>query len=338
MPGNKATVGGEVARDYALKHPHTPSLQLARMLRRDHPALFRSIDSARSSIRYYRGRQGDRNRGKTRRSGSGVKHTPLPKPEPPSYGVLNLETYPDIKRWLLLFDLHVPFQDNRAVHTALDWACAKENRCDGVIYGGDLGDCYSLSPWIRDPRRRRFPDEIAAVGQVLDHVEARLHPKATIWKAGNHEYRLERYLMQRAAEVFGCEVDGVEQFSFMSFLGLKERNVRFVEATWPLKYRALTILHGTEWLGGAYSPVNPARTAYLKMHDCTILGHYHRTSEHTEPSAGSGQTVTCWSVGCLCDLHPEYAPLNFWNLGFAVLTTGARWRVENKRIVKDEVV
>jgi len=333
MSGSKAKVGGEVARDYALKHPHTPSLQLARMLRRDHPALFRNIDTARSAIRYYRGRNGDHDRASLRRSGSGVKHTPLPQPEPSCFGVLDLETYPDIKRWLLLFDLHVPFQDNRAISTALDWACAKENKCDGLIYGGDLGDCYSLSPWLRDPRRRRFPDEITAIGQVIDHIEERLHPKATVWKAGNHEYRLERYLMQRAAEVFG-----VEEFSFPSFLGLKGRNIRFVEAMWPLKYRALTILHGHEWVGGTFVSVNPARTAYLKMHDCTILGNYHRTSEHTEPSAGSGRTVTCWSVGCLCDLHPEYAPLNFWNQGFAALTTGARWRIENKRIVKGEVV
>jgi len=334
MAGNKANAVGEVAREYAFKYPHTPSLQLARMLRRDHPALYGSVETARQVVRYYRGSKGGRDKASVQRAGHYVNRIGLPAPEPPSYGILDLDkTYPDIRRWLLLFDLHVPFQDNRAVRTALDWASAKETRCDGVIYGGDLGDCYSLSPWVRDPRRRRFPDEIAAVGQVLDYVEVRLHPKATVWKAGNHEYRLERYLMQRAAEVFG-----VEQFSFPSFLGLDKRKVRFVEAMWPLKYRALTILHGTEWKGGSYSPVNPARTAYLKMHDCTILGHYHRTSEHTEQSAGSGRTVTCWSVGCLCDLHPEYAPLNFWNQGFAALATGAHWRVENKRIVKGAVV
>jgi len=26
----------------------------------------------------------------------------------------------------------------------------------------------------------------------------------------------------------------------------------------------------------------------------------------------------CWSVGCLCELVAEYAPLNNWNHGFAV--------------------
>ena len=330
----KPQISGQVARDYAMKYPKTPSRALARMLRRDHPALFSNTDMACTRIRYYRARQGQAQRKHLKRAGTGVAYTPMPKPEPVPFGVFDLaKTYPKIKRWLILADLHVPFHDNAPIETAIKWAEQKENRCDGILFLGDLCDCYSLSSWVRDPRVRRFGDEIKATGQVLDHLRHKLKPKAVVWKAGNHEYRLERYLMRRAAELFG-----MEQFTFRSFLDLDKRNVHFVNAMWPIKYRALTLLHGHEWPGGMSSPVNPARTAYLKMHDCALVAHRHRSSEHTEPCMGSDRVVTCWSVGCLCNLHPEYSPMNLWNHGFADLTTGHRWRVGNHRIVKGNVV
>lgn len=329
----KPQISGQVARDYAMKYPKTPSRALARMLRRDHPALFSNTDMACTRIRYYRARQGQAQRKHLKRAGTGVAYTPMPKPEPPSWGVFHLDAIKDVRRWLILPDPHIPYHDQEAVEAALAWASKKPNRCDGVLLLGDFCDCYSLSFWDKDPRKRRFPDEVKAAGKMLDHIKARLRPRKIVWKAGNHEYRLERYLMRRAAELFG-----MAEFSFKCFLGLDDRKVAFVDAMWLLQYKHLTMLHGHEWTGGFYSPVNPARTAYLKMHDCTLIGHYHRTSEHTEPSAGSGRTVTCWSLGCLCNLHPEYAPLNFWNHGFAVLDVRQEWHVQNHRIVKGKVV
>ena len=329
----QTTVVGEVASDYAAKHPHTPSLQLARMLHRDHPALFPTTECARSAVRYWRGRAGEHNKGKTAKAGRRIVYVPIPEAEEVPFGVFDLaRAYPDIKRWLILADLHVPYHDPEAVETTLAWAGCRETRCDGVLYLGDLGDCYSLSSWLRDPRRRQFSDELKVTGQLLDHIQQRLKPKATVWKLGNHEYRLERYLMRCAAELFG-----MEEFSFKTFLDLDRRGIRLVDSMWPIKYRALTMLHGHEMRGGWTSPVNPARTAYLRMHDCTIVAHWHRTSEHTEPCAGSDRTVTCWSVGCLCNLHPEYAPLNLWNHGFSVLDVRGDWTVENHRIVKGSV-
>ena len=117
-----------------------------------------------------------------------------------------------------------------------------------------------------------------------------------------------------------------------------KRRVRVVESMDPIGVGKLLIIHGHEFGGGFSSPVNPARGAYLKAKDCVLMGHEHRTSEHTEQSA-LGTTVTCWSMGCLCNLRPAYRPFNKWNHGFATLDlSGPDWRIENKRIVDGRVV
>jgi hypothetical protein len=61
--------------------------------------------------------------------------------------------------------------------------------------------------------------------------------------------------------------------------------------------------------------------------------HFHQTSEHTEPTI-SGEIITCWSVGCLCNLHPEYMPLNKWNHGFAeIYNEDGFFNVKNRKII-----
>jgi len=325
------TAVGQLARAYCCQFPKTSTRQLARMLRKDHPETIASIESARQAVRYHRGERVSRDGRRTplavgarTRAERKAAEIHLPNPEPNAWRVHELPH--DIKRWLVLADLHIPYHSNAAIAAAATWA-QDAGGADGILINGDLADCYSLSSWLRDPRKRRFPEEVSAVGQVLDYFRAMFKPKAFWWKAGNHEYRLERYLMGRAAELFG-----LEQFTIRSFLKLDERGIVFVPHGDPISLKKLNILHGDEHKGGWTSPVNPARGIYLKTHECTLVAHQHRTSQHTEPTL-SGTDVTCWSLGCLCDLHPDYMPLNRWNWGFGIIDCSqGTWKVENKRI------
>jgi hypothetical protein len=117
-------------------------------------------------------------------------------------------------------------------------------------------------------------------------------------------------------------------------LPLEERDV--YPSKHPLKHQHLYLFHGDEWPGGISSPVNPARTLFLKSSENAVAGHQHRTSQQVEHTAG-GKTVTCWSLGCLCDLHPEFARLNRWNHGFGILHTGENWKFESLRIINGQV-
>jgi len=99
------------------------------------------------------------------------------------------------------------------------------------------------------------------------------------------------------------------------------------------------VIHGHEYKNAITSPANPARTFFLRTKDNTAGGHYHQTSEHPEPSI-KGKLITCWSIGCLCDLHPKYMPLNKWNNGFAKYERYDEnfWHIDNKKIIEGRVV
>jgi hypothetical protein len=101
----------------------------------------------------------------------------------------------------------------------------------------------------------------------------------------------------------------------------------------------LPILHGHEWYGGFAPPVNPARGLYMKAKESAIVGHHHRTSEHTEKSL-SGEVTTTWSMGCLCGLEPEYAPYNNYNHGFAhvQVSSNGNYQLKNIRIIDYKIV
>jgi predicted phosphodiesterase len=327
MEATKGRIGvvGKTVLDYCKRFPATPTRQLARMLLEHEKPLFSDFEHARTSVRIYRGQAGSKLRSK-------MKHLIVPRieltePEKPSYGEVQVAAG---LRHLVLADLHIPYHDSKAIQLALDWG--KANDCDAVILLGDMADFYALSYWQKDPRRRDFGKELDAVDHTLDVICDRIQPKSFLWKAGNHEYRLERYLISQAPELFG-----IEEFELRSFLHLAEKGVQYVEPHSVLKFKALTMVHGHEWAGGMSSPVNPARTAYLKCHECAVMAHQHKTSQHTETTV-VGKTVRCWSLGCLCNLHPDYAPLNVWNHGFAVLDTRENWRIENYSIINGEVV
>lgn len=337
MPKRKPVVA-DCVRELLAEFPDAPSRQLASVARKRWPVVFGSVEAARNAVRRVRGSHGASNRRYTKdqaqRPASAAEHCKrwgalIPAPEPNDWAWQDLPAGP--ARWLVLADIHVPFHDPAAIEPALRFA--EREGTDGVLLLGDVADCYRLSPWLQDPRQRRFPEEVSSVGRLLDCF-AELKPKSLVWKGGNHEYRLERYLMSRAPDLFG-----MPQFTFASFLDFERRGITWVPAMNPIRVGKLAILHGHEFGGGFFTPVNPARTAFLRAKACALVGHLHRTSEHTEQTI-DGTTITCWSAGCLCDLHPQYRPVaNGWNHGFAVLdVSGESWRIRNYRIVDGEVV
>jgi hypothetical protein len=255
-----------------------------------------------------------------------IERIELPEPAPQDFGVHDLPRH----RWLVLADVHCPYHDLAALKAAVKWGRAE--RCDGVLVLGDLIDYYQLSRFNRDPRRSPVAQEMAAVKQVLRYVRQEIRPAAFVWKAGNHELRWDHYLNARAPELLGLPCASIE-----ANLGLAELGVTYVRPTHYLTTGHLSIVHGHEWSRGLVNPVNPARGAFLRTLSCTLSAHEHRTSDHTE-RALDGRTITCWSLGCLCALHPEYAVLNRWNHGAAILDNRKDWRIDNRRIVNGEIM
>jgi hypothetical protein len=77
---------------------------------------------------------------------------------------------------------------------------------------------------------------------------------------------------------------------------------------------------------------------FLRAKSDALCGHHHQASEHSEPNI-KGKLTTCWSVACLCELHPDYMPINKHHHGFAhvrVMDSG-EFEVSNYRIVNGKI-
>ena len=121
-------------------------------------------------------------------------------------------------------------------------------------------------------------------------------------------------------------------------LNFRDLSIELIDDKRVAKFGDLNLIHGHELPGGAYSPVNPAKGLYNKAKRPTMCGHHHQTSEHAEKDIEDNIT-TCWSVGTLGTLHPEYAVVNKWNHGFAfVEKEGDDFKVINKRIYNGRLI
>jgi len=209
------------------------------------------------------------------------------------------------KNILLLSDIHAPYHNIRALTESLDYGVKKS--IDAILLNGDCMDCYSLSKFNPDPRKRNLKEEIDAFGEILD-ILGKIAP--VYYKLGNHEERLERLLIVKAPMFLG-----VKEFELETLLRCGERKVTVIKDQRIIYVGGLPVLHGHE-VRLANVSVNPARSLFLKTKKTAICGHLHRTSNHNE-TALDGKLISTWSTGHLGEEHPEYARINGWNHGCA---------------------
>jgi predicted phosphodiesterase len=334
MP-NLPTYKGEIVKEYLLKFPKASTNAISRLLVEDYPIDFSSFDTARASVRYHRGELG-----KKKKNAKDIisKRTELEKKQfmqknfelPESDYEKQSEVIVGNRNILFLSDIHFPYQNNDAIRLALDYG--KSEKVDCVYLNGDTIDMYMLSRFIKDRRLRNMSDELEMTRNFLKDLQN--HFQCPIYyKIGNHEDRWQNFLKLQAPELLG-----IPDFELSTILRFGESGVQEVKSKQIAKAGKLPLLHGHEFFSGFAPPVNPARGLYLKAKESSIIGHHHRTSEHTEVSL-SGDVTTTWSVGCLCGLQPEYMPFNSWNNGFAHIKVekNGDYEVNNLRIIKNKI-
>jgi len=318
----------DIVREYIAKFPDHGNRTLALLIEKENPNLYTSTEAARGAVRYARGnngKQGRRDAGANtqqfRKNGKAGEYK-IPKSLTPKKRVVQI---PDGKT-LLLSDIHLPYHDIEALECALDHG----HDADNVILNGDTVDFYATSRWDTDPNHRDLAGELQASRQFLMHLRERFPTANIYFKIGNHEERWEKFLWRKAPEL--C---GVPDFKMEKLLRFDDLDIQGIGGRQLTKAGGLWILHGHEFFN-TFDPVNFARTLQVKTGVSTIAGHKHKSSQHSVKSM-DGDTVACWSVGCLCDLEPDYMPRNQWNLGFAEIThKGKKFEVNNYRIIDGE--
>jgi predicted phosphodiesterase len=307
--------------------PTASNHSLARMAYKKWPELFSSAQNARERIQTYR-------TGRKRPGYSEKKILPtnintcdvwgsIPegKTEFVQWEAVNL----NVKRPLILSDIHIPFHSKQPLVAALDYG--KANNADSIILNGDTHDFFSVSFWEKDPRKRKFAVELKTGREFLATLRAQFGKKTRIiFKLGNHEERWERFMRVRAPELLG-----VEDFEMTKLLRLDDLGIEVISDKRPMRVGDLNVIHGHEYRFAIGNPVNPARGLFLRCKAYAMCGHFHQSSYHQDKTIEQ-KVIATWSTGCLCDFHPEYMPLNNWCHGFAFVevSDGGKFNVQNK--------
>ena len=315
----------EMTRDACRRFSHLPSQTIARHLLFQYPDMYdNSLETARHAVRKMFGKDGKQNREfQTDKSLYRDQQTVVQMPQTwrkdrPAYHLPH-------GLWLILADAHIPFHDPVALEAAIQAGQAEQ--VDGILLLGDWQDCASVSFW--PTVRRQFHKEIESVIDSLDFLIGQFPNAKIVYKPGNHEYRLPRYYVSHAPELVESPLAAME-----TILGFESRGIEFLDYHQLLYAGELPVIHGHE-VPIISKAVNAARGLFLRAKTFSLCAHCHQTSQHSEKDI-HGTLLTTWSVGCLCDLQPEYAPLcTSWNNGFALINVekDGNFEVLNRRVL-----
>lgn len=214
-----------------------------------------------------------------------------------------------IKRILIIPDVHHPYHCKKAWNLVL--LVAKSIKFDALITLGDFADFFLLFGGNRNPNKNLdFKKDLDKVNMAIDQLDA-LDIKDRVFLAGNHEERLERYLMEKAPELFNT-------LKIKEVLKLKERGWKYV----PYRdYHTVGKFHFTHDLESA------GRNAVLRNLDRfqhnIVCGHTHRLHYVVEGNAKGDRHVSA-TFGWLGDVeqidykHKALARRE-WSQGFGML-------------------
>jgi len=322
----------KLAEDLVRKYPDSPSLTLARRLFADNPEQIPTVESARSAIRVVRGANGK----------AQLKAATIPREHQKPHNPLGLPdsdetiwepfTIEGSQKIGVFGDVHIPYHNIPSLTAYLQWL-EKQNP-DTLLINGDLCDFHGLSRFDRNPKARNIAGERLATLQFFG-VLRKMFPNArVIVKMGNHDERLEKFLAVKAPELL--DLPGLD---FENLFEFSNYGIEYVGQKRIIRAGDLSILHGHEYPTPMIGPVNAARGLFLRAKASALVNHHHQVSEHTE-STIKGDMITCWSLGCLCELHPAYSPINKWSHGGALveLDDEGNYEVTNKRILHGKVM
>lgn len=217
-----------------------------------------------------------------------------------------------LRRALIIPDVHRPFHNRKAYQIMLNAGQALE--VDEVILLGDYCDFYSVSRFDKHPKvDALLSDEVSSVREGLDEID-RLFPLAKkIYLEGNHEARLETFLIQKAPALFPVteirELFGLPQRPKWTFLPFGRNQ----------SYRVLdTELYAFHRPKASKPYLHIARTLVS-----SVYGDIHKI-EKAHAVGLDGRHLVAFCPGWLGDVSSrvfDYMPsVPQWQLGFGLVS------------------
>jgi predicted phosphodiesterase len=327
----------DISRQYRKEYPDMPTLKLARIMYKENNILFSNVDAARTSLRYIEGKIGNAKKKRVLKSEFYMSEA---RPKNP----YNLPESHQEKREpfilpkgcdniLLISDIHIPYHDIDAITLAIEYGI--KEKVNTIFINGDLIDNHQVSKFESNPKKRSVKQEFDATKEFLVSLRSAFPDASIYWLKGNHCIRWEKFLLMKVREIWDDPY-----FTLEERLRLNEERIVMIDDKTLVKAGKLSITHGHHIFKGIFSPVNPARGAFLRAKQSVIVGHLHRSSYHPEVDL-DGKVIGCWSTGCLCELKPDYSPLvSNSQHGFAhiLIEKNGDYTVKNHQIINGKIL
>jgi len=187
-------------------------------------------------------------------------------------------------------DVHAPYHDDQAVSLLCE--VLADRQPDILVNLGDFFDCYAVASYRRDPSRaQRLVDEMAGALPVLNAIMESAGGAELYYLTGNHEDRLDRYIMDNAPALHGLEELSINKLADLEDNGWKITPYKDFTKIGKVCY--------THDLG--YSGPDIAKKALVTAGHSVCVGHGHRMGSFYAGDIG-GQPRVGWANGWLGDV------------------------------------
>ena len=326
--------GAEVIRGLLKKFPDTASRTLARKAYSGNKALWPNPTACLTQLRVIRGKAGDKKRKSVADKSqfrNKIERQDFPKLPDSLEGkdgwqVVEIDTPGP---WGIISDIHLPFHNLPALRCALKEG--KRRGWKGILINGDLFDFPQFSRFEKKKEDGQFAKDLYAGRQFLDAINDAFPRARKVFKFGNHDLHYSRWMWGKCPELLDVAETSLENLLDCDRFGFEVYNKNE-----PIKLGKLIVLHGHEFgQGSTTSPVSPAKTLHDRLKESGLCSHWHKKSNFESPQPVSEHVIGCYSIGCLCGLHPDWARLNQWGHGAATVDVSkdGAFETDNFKIV-----
>lgn len=222
-------------------------------------------------------------------------------------------------------DHHYPYTD-WATQKLIDKFLA-ELQPDVLIYNGDICDFYQLSTFSKDPTRvGELENDIKMVRQMFARHEQSMPKTQKVLITGTHEYRFEKFMWSKAAEL-----SSISNLTIPQLYQLEQYGIGYVPFEQGLLINdVFMVLHGD--IVSIHSSYT-AKRQYERQGGCGICNHTHRMGEYFKTNRYG--VWGWWENGCTCSLDPDWISNPNWQQGFSLVhfTDHERFYVEQNLII-----
>jgi len=195
-----------------------------------------------------------------------------------------------------------------------------------IVFGGDHVDCAG---WLAahhkfktiQEARYSFEEDVNAANWLLDEVQKRAPNAKIYYLEGNHEERVEQFVIENTMRHPRDAAYMRTMFSIPVLLGLEKRGITYysrTESHCGLRVRGVLKLGHCHFLHGFSHGKSAAAATLAKLKVNTVFFHVHRWL-----ASGGADTMNdmgAWCPGCLCAHEPiwRHGDPTEWNHGYAV--------------------